>query len=150
MLYSPCVWVYAYLMWMLSKCQYLREITLLINLIIINIITIMYTFKQVMQHYSKPGVTAVEVLPVFPDFEVSSAATQFLYVTFTRCLIDCQCLYVMQHLAVPKANRLIINCSRQKQRLFYRYIFNVALRDINNVFLFHIPKFVETKKLATE
>ena len=25
---------------------------------------------QVTQHYSKPGVTAVEVLPVFPDFEV--------------------------------------------------------------------------------
>jgi len=31
----------------------------------------MCMFKQVMQHYSKPGVTAVEVLPVFPDFEVS-------------------------------------------------------------------------------
>jgi len=31
----------------------------------------MCVFKQVLQHYSKPGVTAVEVLPVFPDFEVS-------------------------------------------------------------------------------
>ena len=29
---------------------------------------------QVSQHYSKPGVTAVEVLPVFPDFEVRWAS----------------------------------------------------------------------------
>ena len=48
---------------------------------------------QVTHHYSKPGVTAVEVLPVYPDFEVGS----------------CNCLYLLvlsRHVASVTANFL--------------------------------------------
>lgn len=34
---------------------------------------------QIMQHYSKPRVTPVEILPVFPDFKVSYNGIRFSF-----------------------------------------------------------------------
>jgi len=50
---------------------------------------------QVTQHYSKPGVTAVEVLPVFPDFEVGCNNQLTVY----TCILFCHsssCLFWRQ------------------------------------------------------
>ena len=33
-------------------------------------ILILTTYLQITKHYSKPGVVPVDVLPVFPDFQV--------------------------------------------------------------------------------
>lgn len=35
--------------------------------------------SQISKHYSKPGVTPVEVLPVFPDFKVGTAPCRFIF-----------------------------------------------------------------------
>lgn len=42
---------------------------------------------QVLQHYSKPRVTPVEVLPVFPDFKVNYKFTLFIYFE-SLCMIS--------------------------------------------------------------
>ena len=42
---------------------------------------------QVTQHYSKPGVTAVEVLPVYPDFEVGCLLCMCYICICTRLLL---------------------------------------------------------------
>ena len=34
---------------------------------------------QITKHYSKPGVTPVEVLPVFPDFKVGAAPHRSIF-----------------------------------------------------------------------
>jgi len=41
--------------------------------------------SQITKHYSKPGVTPVEVLPVFPDFKVGAAPDRsFFPLAFSR------------------------------------------------------------------